>query len=108
MSKHSTIYVGENTHVVEVLNLRDNLGNVQSDAVVQVVSVRRQGSTEDVEGLTLPIPLAHVEGGDYRAIIPHGADFRANRTYELGIQAMGSQGYFAEWSEKLLAVVRRA
>lgn len=106
MSTHSSIYTGTNTHMVQVLSLVDSDGNAQTDATVQLVSIT-DASGNVVSGLTFPIPLAHVSSGNYRAVIPTGGAFSANKKYTARITAVGSQGYRADWSETLVAKTRR-
>jgi hypothetical protein len=58
--------------------------------------------------VSFPLPLAHTSDGTYQTIIPYGAIFLAGHTYEAVVLAIGSQGYRAQWTEKLIAKVRRA
>lgn len=114
MTTHSSLYVGDNTHVIEALGpngqggLQDHLGVVQTDATVTMTALvdKRTGAT--VTGVTLPLAIPHVAAGLYRATIAHGLSIVVGRTYLATIKAIGSQGFRAEWVETLIAEVRRA
>lgn len=107
MTTHSNIYVGENTHVLEVVDLQDHEGTVQVDATVQVTAITTTAGVA-VVGVTVPISLIHVADGLYRGILPHGGEFSAGRTYKATFKAVGSQGYRAEWIETLVSKYRAA
>lgn len=105
---HSSLYVGDNTHVVEVSDLQDSTGTVDTLATVQMTALvdKRTGTT--VTGVTLPIAMPHIAAGLYRATVPHGLSVVAGRTYLATIKAVGSQSFRAQWTETLIAEVRRA
>lgn len=106
--KHSTIYIGENTHDVEIAELKDRDGNVQTDAAAQLTAIKDSVGT-DVAGVPgLPLTLAHVSNGLYRGTLVNGGSFVAGQTYKATIKATGSQGYKAEWIETLIAAARAA
>lgn len=107
MTTHSAIYVGDNTHVLEVVDLQDHLGVVQTDAAVQVTSVLDSAGAA-VAGVSVPIVLNHIGSGLYRNTLPHGGAFVAGRKYAATFKAVGSQGFRAEWIESLIAKVRAA
>jgi len=107
VSTHSGIYVGANTHVVEVVGLQDDLGVVQVDATVQMTAVVDRNGVA-VSGVTVPLSMPHVAAGLYRAILPHGGQFVAGQTYKATLTAVGSQSFRAEWVESLVAKVRAA
>jgi hypothetical protein len=107
MTTHSTIYVGENTHILEVVNLMDHLDAVQTDATVTVTAIVDSAGSA-VSGVTVPITLNHVSAGLYRATLPHGGGFTAGRKYRATFKAVGSQGFRGEWVETLIAKVRAA
>ena len=105
---HSALYVGDNTHIVEVVDLQDHLGNVQTDATVQMTALVDALTGAAVSGVSLPLAIPHVAAGLYRATLAHGLVLTARRKYNATIKAIGSQGFRAEWQEVLLAQVRRA
>lgn len=109
---HSALYVGDNTHVVEVSNLRDHENTLDTGATVRLEALvdRQTGEAVTGPGLTLPLVLPHVtaEPGTYRETLPAGLSAVANRWYLATLTALGSQGFRAEWQENLLAKVRRA
>jgi hypothetical protein len=107
MTAHSSIYVGDNTHIVEVVDLQDNLGVVETAATVQMVSVLDRLGVA-VSGVTVPLALAHIASGTYRATLPHGGAFVAGQIYKAKITAVGSQSFRAEWVETLIARTRAA
>lgn len=104
---HSSLYVGDNTHVVEVVDLQDSTGTVDTAATVQLTALvdARTGTT--VSGVSLPLAMPHVSAGLYRATLPHGLGITAGRLYRATIKAEGSQNFRAEWQETLIAQVRR-
>ena len=105
----SAIYIGDNTHVVEVLALEDNLGVAQLDATVSMTAIVDAVTMEDASGTqTLPLGLQHAGSGNYRATIDPGLAITASRKYLATIKAVGTQGFKAQWEEVLLAQVRRA
>jgi hypothetical protein len=108
MSSHSTLYVGDNTHVLELVDLQDNEGAVQTDATVQLTALVDAQTGAAVTGVTLPLSMPHVSGGLYRAILPHGLSVRAGHIYSATIKALGTQSFRAEWVERLLAQERAA
>lgn len=104
---HSTLYVGDNTHLVEVVDLKDHADAVQTDATVQMTAlVDSEGTT--VTGVTLPLAMPHVAAGLYRATVPHGLSVVVGAIYRATIKAVGSQGFRAEWTERLVAKTRAA
>jgi hypothetical protein len=105
---HSALYVGDNTHVVEVIDLQDHLGVVQIDATVQMTALVDAATGAAVSGVTVPLSMPHVALGLYRAVLPHGLSITARRKYHATIKAVGSQGFRAEWVEVLMAQVRHA
>jgi hypothetical protein len=107
MAQASAIYVGDNTHIVEVLELEDNLGEPELNATVEMTALVDVATSEAVTGVTLPLALAHVSGGNYQGIIDPGMDIVAGRKYAATISAVGSQDFHAEWTEILLAQVRK-
>jgi hypothetical protein len=108
MTLQSTIYVGANTHVVEVQNLKDSAGITQTDATVTLSTITDLRTGVQVAGISFPILLAHIGSGLYRGLIPHDAGFIANRVYSAAISAVSSAGYRALWDERLVAKVRNA
>ena len=105
---HSTLYVGDNTHVVEVADLRDNAGVVETAATVTMTALVDKQTGAPVTGVTLPLSMPHVAAGLYRATVPHGLSAVAGRTYLATIKAVGSQSFRAQWTETLVAEIRRA
>jgi hypothetical protein len=103
---HSTIFVDDNTHVLELVGLVDNLGAVQTDATVKVTAVVDQNGLA-VTGVTVPITLPHIGSGLYRAILPAGGSFHAGRRYNATFSAIGTQGYHGQWEETVVAQTRR-
>lgn len=103
----STIYIGDNTHICEVIGLEDHLGVTQTDATVTVTSIV-DSDDEAVAGVSVPITLTHVSSGTYRGTLPHGASFVERRRYYATFKAIGAQGYRAEWTETLIARTRVA
>lgn len=107
MTTHSTIYVGDNTHVLEVAELQDNLGVAETAATVTVTAVL-DSTGAAVSGVTVPITLPHIAAGTYRATLPHGGAFLAGRLYSVTFKAVGSQSFRAQWTETLVAKERAA
>lgn len=107
MTTHSNIYVGDNTHVVEVVDLQDNEGTVDTAATVQMTSVVDSTGVA-VSGVTVPLAMPHIAAGLYRATLPPGGAFVAGRKYRAKFNAVGSQGFRAEWVESLVAKTRAA
>jgi hypothetical protein len=107
MSTQSTLYIGNNTHVLEVLGLQDHVGTEQSDAIVQLLSITASDGSA-VSGVSVPIVLAHISNGDYRNTLPAGGAFVAGRKYTATFHAAGSQGFVGEWTESLIAKRRAA
>jgi hypothetical protein len=105
---HSALYVGDNTHLVEVKDLKDNDGAVQTDATVQLTALVDKLTGDAVTGVTLPLSMPHVSAGLYRATLPHGLSVTAGQLYLATIKAIGSQSFRAEWVETLVAQVRAA
>lgn len=103
---HSVLYVGDNTHIVELIDLRDHLGAVQLDASVSLTDLIDAKSGDDVAGVTLPLSMLHVADGLYRAILPYNITIAEGRKYYATIKAVGSQGFRGEWRETLIADVR--
>lgn len=108
MTINSIVYAGDNSHVVEVAGLVDGDGNAQVDATVTLVSIADARSHAVVTGLSFPVFLVHIGAGLYRAILPPTAAFVAGRLYSADITAVGSQGYHAEWAERLICKTRAA
>ena len=107
MTTHSTLYTNDNTHVVELVDLTDHLGTLQTNATVEMTSlVDRSGVV--VTGVTVPLSMPHIAAGLYRATLPHGLSITAGKTYIATIKAVGAQGFRGEWRETLIAEVRRA
>lgn len=107
MTAHSTIFVGDNTHIVEVADLQDNLGVVETAATVTMTAVVDADGVA-VSGVTVPLSIPHIAAGTYRATLPHGGAFVAGRQYRATIKAVGSQSFRAQWTETLVAKVRAA
>lgn len=105
---HSTLYVGDNTHIVEVSDLRDNAGTVDTGASVTLTALVEKRTGTAVTGVALPLSMPHVADGLYQAILPHGLSVVAGRTYLATIKATGSQTFRAQWTETLIAEERRA
>ena len=105
---HSALYVGDNTHLVEVKDLKDNDGVVQTDATVQLTALVDKLTGDAVTGVTLPLSMPHVSSGLYRATLPHGLSATAGLLYLATIKAIGSQSFRAEWVETLVAQARAA
>jgi hypothetical protein len=105
-TKSSSVYVGENTHVVEVVGLKDHEDNVQTDAVVTLVSIVDKATGEELAGVNVPCVLTHIGEGLYQERFT--AEFVVGGVYEATITAVSSSGIEAEWSETLVAKKRRA
>jgi hypothetical protein len=105
---HSVLYIGDNTHVVELVDLVDHLDVVQTDANVQMTALVDKITGETVTGVTLPLDMLHVAAGLYRATLPHALSATVGRTYLATIKAVGSQGFRGEWIETLIARARAA
>lgn len=105
---HSALYVGDNTHLVEVVDLQDNAGAVQTTATVNLTALVDKLTGATVTGVTLPLSMPHVAAGLYRATLPHGLSAVAGRTYLATIKAVGTQSFRAEWVETLIAKARAA
>lgn len=103
---HSTLYVGDNTHVVEVVGLQDQDGVVETAATVQLTALIDAKTGEAVTGVVLPLSMPHVSAGLYRATLPHGLSAVAGRKYVATIKATGSQSFRAQWTESLVAKTR--
>lgn len=104
---HSSIYVGDNTHIVEVVELEDYLGVPQLDATVSMTAVIDSHGVA-VSGVTVPLSLVHQGDALYRAVLPVGGAFVQGRVYRATIKATSVNGYKAEWVERLVAKVRAA
>lgn len=105
---HSTLYVNDNTHVVELVDLTDHLGSVQTNATVEMTSLVDRSTGAVVTGVTVPLSMPHIAAGLYRATLPHGLSVQAGRAYIATVKAVGAQGFRGEWRETLIAEVRRA
>lgn len=110
MTTHSAIYVGDNSHLIELIGLQDNDGAVQTNATVQLTALvdARTGTTVTGAGLTLPLTMPHISVGTYRAQLPPALSIVAGRTYLATVKATGSQGFKGEWTETLIAQRRAA
>lgn len=105
---HSTLYVGDNTHLVELVGLEDSDGTVDTGATVELTALVDARTGDTVTGVTLPLAMAHVSAGLYRATLPHGLSATAGRKYLATIRASGSQNFEGEWTEVLIAKRRAA
>lgn len=105
---HSQVYVGDNSHVIEVEDLKDFAGAIQTDAAVNLTALVERDGKKEVSGVTLPITLDHISQGLYRGTIPYEADFEVGRAYQATVKAVGTQGFRAEWLETVIAKRRRA
>lgn len=105
---HSVIYAGDNSHVAKVNDLRDLNGNIQTDANVQLVTILDSRTQTPVIGIAFPIALAHVTDGNYRAVLPLGGTFVVGRTYDAEFEATSTEGFRAEWIERLICKRRIA
>ncbi len=103
---HSTLYVGDNTHVVEVVGLQDQDGVIETAANVQLTALVDAKTGTAVTGITLPLSMPHVAAGLYRATLAHGLSAVAGRLYIATIKATGSQSFRGEWTETLIAKQR--
>jgi hypothetical protein len=108
MSTHSTVYVGNNTNLAELLDLKDEDGNVITNALVELESVIDRRTGQAVSGISVPATLTHVGNGAYRGSLAAGAGFVAGRIYEAQFVAFGGGGQVAEWIETLIAKRRAA
>lgn len=107
MSRHSTVYVG-NTNLAELLDLKDEQGNVVTNALVELESVIDRRTGQAVAGLAVPATLTHVGNGAYRGSLAAGTGFVPGRIYEARLVAFGGGGQVAEWTETLIAKRRAA
>src|SRR5690242_19504805 len=107
--KHSTLYIGENTAVVEFYDVQDHLGVPQSDSTVALTAMINKATGAPVAGITPPIAMPYVpEDALYRCVIAAPLSIVAGGIYEATIKATGSQGFKAEYIETILAKVRQA
>jgi hypothetical protein len=104
---HSTIFVGDNTHTVELDEVEDHDRTRQINATVTVTSVIDKSTGLPPAGLPgLPLAMPHVANGKYRAVVAAGVAFVAGRLYEVKFSAVGAQGFHGEWVELCIAKVR--
>lgn len=104
--RDSVVHIGDNSHVVEVEDLKDLDGTVQTDATVTLTALTEKVSGDTVSNVTLPLTLTHVSSGLYRGVVPYNAGFEEGKFYDATIKAVGSQGYRAQWTETLKAKKR--
>ena len=102
---HSIVYIGDNSHILRLVGLVDETGEPQESATVQVTAIQRHNLNTNVPGISLPITLNHVSGGNYEGQLSHEADF--SRGVYIATFVAESDGLHAEWRETLIAVARK-
>lgn len=101
---HVKLYSGNNSHRVEVSDLKDGDGAVVTDATVSVTIYESDGETE-VTGVTWPVSLSHDSNGEYKGVVPHDAAIDAGSRYRILINA--SRGVDkGQWNGWVTAQVR--
>lgn len=102
----SIIYVGENTHDVELQDLKDQNGVAQTNATVNCTAVVDSDGAA-MSGASVPISMQHIANGTYRGLIPHTVPFVVNQRYFVTIKATSIDGFRGEWREECKAVIRQ-
>lgn len=108
MTLYSKIYIGSNTHLIELVDLTDNAGTIQTTATVTLVTLTDAATGTAVTGLTLPLAMLHVGSGLYRATLPAPLSMTARKRYLATITASTPGGALGEWTERLTAQAREA
>jgi hypothetical protein len=108
MTAHASIvYFGQNSHVVELQDLRDVDGVLQTTATVTLVTIVRYGTTIPVSGLSFPYSMPHIGSGNYRVALPVTSGFLNGQRYEATIRAVAGSSA-GEWTETIAVQLRRA
>jgi hypothetical protein len=101
----SAIYTG-NSQVIIADGLKDRDGAAITNGTVRLVAlVDNRG--RDVTGVTLPLAMSHVGEGVYEGALPDDLGIRAGSIYKATVTA-DVAGVVGEWTETLVAQVRRA
>lgn len=102
--KHSNLYVGNNTHVIELVDLKDPDGNLVSSASVSMTELLDSDGAA-VAGVTPPIAMSLVSAGYYRGTLPDGLTLTVGDLYFARVKAT-SGGFKYDARETLIAKVR--